>query len=121
MLPVQSKYKQDGLKSLSQSLYCQLAETAETQLAKTAAELQSEVSRCSAVTQPSFSTKTRLQCPQQAKYREAGRKEAKSSLYQRLPQTLETLHAKEAGELQSQVEAPGRPSAPPSLLWVGRV
>lgn len=43
MLPVQNKYKQDGLKGLSQSLHSQLAQTAETQLAKTVAELQSEV------------------------------------------------------------------------------
>lgn len=40
---VQSKYKEDGIKSLSQSLYSQLPETAETQLAKTVSELQSEV------------------------------------------------------------------------------
>lgn len=39
----------------------------------------------------------------QAKYKEAGRKEACSSLYSKLPQTLDTLHAKEASQLQSQV------------------
>lgn len=39
----QSKYK-EGRKSLSQSFYSQLPETAETQFAKSVAELQSEVS-----------------------------------------------------------------------------
>lgn len=39
----------------------------------------------------------------QAKYKEASRKEASSCLYHQLPETLETLHAKEATELQSQV------------------
>lgn len=43
MFPVQNKYKEEGLRSLSQSLYSQLPETAETQLAKSVAELQSEV------------------------------------------------------------------------------
>lgn len=40
---LQNKYKEDGMKSLSQSLYSQLPETTETQLAKTVSELQSEV------------------------------------------------------------------------------
>lgn len=39
----QSKYREDGMKSLSQSFYSQLSETAETQFAKTVSELQSEV------------------------------------------------------------------------------
>lgn len=42
-------------------------------------------------------------CFLQAKYKEASRKEASSCLYHQLPETLETLHAKEATELQSQV------------------
>lgn len=41
--PVQVKYRQEGLRSLPQSLYAQLAETAETQLARTVSELQSQV------------------------------------------------------------------------------
>lgn len=49
MFPVQNKYKEEGLRSLSQSLYSQLPETAETQLAKTVAELQSEVRLASAL------------------------------------------------------------------------
>lgn len=39
----QSKYKEGGRRSLSQSFYSQLPETTETQFAKTVAELQSEV------------------------------------------------------------------------------
>lgn len=37
------------------------------------------------------------------KYKEAGKKEVASSLYSTLPETLETQHAKEASQLQSQV------------------
>lgn len=43
MFPLQNKYKEDGLRSLSRSLYSQLPETSETQQAKTVAELRSEV------------------------------------------------------------------------------
>lgn len=43
MFNVQNKYKEEGLRNLSQSLYSQLPETPETQLAKTVGELQSEV------------------------------------------------------------------------------
>lgn len=43
MFNVQNKYKEEGLRSLPQSLYSQLPETPETQLAKTVGELQSEV------------------------------------------------------------------------------
>lgn len=39
----------------------------------------------------------------QTKYKEAGRREASSSLYSKLPETLDTLHAKEVSQLQSQV------------------
>lgn len=37
------------------------------------------------------------------KYKEAGKKGVSSALYSTLPETLETQHAKEASELQSQV------------------
>lgn len=43
VLASQSKYKEGGRKSLSQSFYSQLPETTETHFAKTVAELQSEV------------------------------------------------------------------------------
>lgn len=39
------------------------------------------------------------------KYKEAGKKRVQSSLYSTLPETLETQHAKEASQLQSQVHA----------------
>ena len=38
------------------------------------------------------------------KYKEAGRKGVSSSLYSTLPETMETQHAKEASQLQSEVE-----------------
>ena len=43
--------------------------------------------------------------PLQVKYKEAGRKEAGSSLYHQLPETLETQRVKEVTELQSEVQA----------------
>lgn len=39
----------------------------------------------------------------QVKYKEAGKKEVSSSLYSKLPETLETKHAKDVSQLQSQV------------------
>lgn len=39
------------------------------------------------------------------KYKQ-GKKETSSSLYSTLPETLETLHAREASELQSEVRTP---------------
>lgn len=39
----QIKYKEEGLKSLPQSLYSQLPQTADTEFAKSVSELQSEV------------------------------------------------------------------------------
>uniref|UniRef100_A0A669AUY9 Nebulette n=1 Tax=Oreochromis niloticus TaxID=8128 RepID=A0A669AUY9_ORENI len=41
-------------------------------------------------------------CVFQAKYKKASKKETSASLYHRLPETLETQHAKEASQLQSQ-------------------
>lgn len=40
----------------------------------------------------------------QMKYKETGKKDVMSSLYSTLPETLETQHAKEASQLQSQVQ-----------------
>lgn len=121
MFPVQNKYKEEGLRSLSQSLYSKLPETAETQLAKTVAELQSEVRLVSTLFYIScllFLFIVKLispRCPawkraSQSKYREASKKEAKTCLYHQLPETLETRHAKEASELQSQVHVGVRSS-----------
>ena len=39
----------------------------------------------------------------QAKYKEESLKEASDSLYHLLPETLETQHAREASDLQSEV------------------
>lgn len=39
----QNKYRESGVRSLSQSVYSQLPETADTQFARSACELQSEV------------------------------------------------------------------------------
>lgn len=41
----------------------------------------------------------------QTKYKEAGKKEVNTCLYSLLPETLETQHAKEAGELLSEVKS----------------
>lgn len=41
----------------------------------------------------------------QVKYKEAVKKEARESLYHRLPETLETQRVKEVTELQSEVRA----------------
>lgn len=41
--------------------------------------------------------------PFQSKYKEEGKKEAAISLYSILPETPETQHAREASELQSEV------------------
>ena len=40
---LQNKYKEDGKKNLSQSIYSQLPETSDTQFAKTVSQTQSEV------------------------------------------------------------------------------
>lgn len=42
-------------------------------------------------------------CVFQVKYKEAGKKQASTALYHQLPETMETQHAKEASQLQSQV------------------
>ena len=58
----------------------------------------------------------------QAKYKEAGKKQASSSLYHQLPETLETKHAKEAYELRSQVRSlkpSPRPTGLPCRIQMG--
>lgn len=44
-----------------------------------------------------------LCCVFKAKYKEASKKQTSASLYHRLAETLETQHAKEASQLQSEV------------------
>lgn len=115
--PFQRKYKQDGLRSLSQSLYSQLAETAETQLAKSLSELQSEVRLLLQCCEPAHGPHPPF-FPQ-SRYREAGRKEAEVSLFHQLPETLQTLHAREASRLQSQVHTAGSECrAPGASAWL---
>lgn len=43
-------------------------------------------------------------CLFQSKYKQEGLKEASLSLYSVMPETLQTQHAREASELQSEVE-----------------
>uniref|UniRef100_A0A3P9P1J4 Nebulette n=1 Tax=Poecilia reticulata TaxID=8081 RepID=A0A3P9P1J4_POERE len=88
---LQLKYKEEGRKDASVSLYAVLPETMETQHAKEATSLQSQV---------------RLSCvcfSLQRKYRDSVKKDLSCSLFHQLPETLETLHAKEASDLLSEV------------------
>lgn len=57
----------------------------------------------------------------QTKYKEAGKKQASSSLYHQLPETLETKHAKEAYQLRSEVSSQTHSAmrrGPFDLLWI---
>lgn len=88
------------------SVYSQLPETNDIQLARTLSEQQSEVVHVQYFFFSSsvvFSMVSLLWMWLQTKYREAGRKAASSCLYSKLPETLETHHAKEVSQLQSQV------------------
>lgn len=105
---MQLRYKEEGRRSQSMSVYSQLPETNDIQLARIMSEQQSEVHYfyvqyfffSSSVV---FSKVSLLLMCLQTKYREAGRKAASSCLYSKLPETLETHHAKEVSQLQSQV------------------
>lgn len=60
----------------------------------------------------------------QRKYKEAGKKAATSSLYSTLPENLDTRHAREVSQLQSQVRPPsgsGPEWAGPQVLPAGGV
>lgn len=94
-------------------MYSQLPQTNEIQFAKAVSEIQSEV-REHRVFKICLKVKPQSQrlhsmplfiifLSLQSKYKEAGKKEASSSLYSKLPETLETQHAKEVAQLQSQV------------------
>lgn len=100
------------MKSLSQSFYSQLPQTAETQFARTASELQSEVSRADTRTAGRPTADSVRECEKfnrpfsvvlQMKYRKAGRQQAGGSLYSVMAETLDTQHAKEVSQIQSQV------------------
>lgn len=92
------------------NLYSLLPDTLDAQRAKELTDAQSEVR--SRQMWPRRSTSSmKHDVPEsdsssfivQVKYREASKKQASTALYHLLPETLETQHAKEASQLQSQV------------------
>lgn len=88
------------------SVYSQLPETNDIQFARTASQQQSEVAHVQYFFThilEYFSTVSLLGMWLQIKYREAGKQAASSCLYSKLPETMDTRHAKEASQLQSQV------------------
>lgn len=94
-----------GVKEGTSCLYSQLPSTMETQRAKEAAELLSQVDaeaqvcdRVKVHADPNL-----MFSSPQVKYKEAVRKETSSSLYSTLPDTLETSFAREMTDMQSQV------------------
>uniref|UniRef100_A0A3B3BIM4 Nebulette n=1 Tax=Oryzias melastigma TaxID=30732 RepID=A0A3B3BIM4_ORYME len=84
---------------MQSSLFSQLPETAETQFVREMTEMLSEVRLCTELLFPSSFRLNILFI----KYKEAGKREALNCLYSKLPETLETRHAKEVSQLQSQV------------------
>lgn len=90
---------------MSVSLYSVLPDTLDTQHAKEQSNSHSQV-RSFVTWEPVVSAPFKLTarvCFLQVKYQEASRKQAAAALYHQLPETLETQHAKEASQLQSQV------------------
>lgn len=100
----QVKYKQE----VAGSIYQQLPETAETQLAKELRGVYSQVRPSLPPMQSKMSTPAcaclcdRSFCSQ-VTYQQDGKKEMERSLYSLLPETAETQLAKHASELQSEV------------------
>uniref|UniRef100_A0A3Q2NWI8 Nebulette n=1 Tax=Fundulus heteroclitus TaxID=8078 RepID=A0A3Q2NWI8_FUNHE len=87
---LQVKYKEDMKEKNQSSLYHQLPETTETQLAKHLSELQSDVRRKS------------LQSILLVKYKESGKRAMSRSLYSTMPETPESSFAREVGDLLSE-------------------
>lgn len=107
---VQNKYKQSFRESLASSLYSQLPQTAETQLAAKMSDLQSQVGHavvhlCSSLPTPSLASSSLGVSPVQSKYKEDGMRSLSQSFYSQLPETAETQLARSVSELQSQVTA----------------
>lgn len=119
----QTKYKEASKKQTSTPLYHRLPETLETQHAKEASQLQSQVrTDVMGQTQKSvFITGVQsltllllserpywccLLCMLQILYKEAGKKEMSRPVYHQLPDTLENQFARELSGMQSQVRAP---------------
>lgn len=94
------KYKQE----VGGSLYQQLPETAETQLAKELRGVYSQVRR-SPPLQPTWprAGHVTMSSSLQVKYGEDGKKEMERSLYSLLPETAETQFARHVSEIQSEV------------------
>lgn len=123
---LQLQYRKLGRQQAGSSLYSAMVDTLDTQHAREASQLQSQVdiqpaggsaggAAVVAVGSVKFKGNSKLHLqqspsvsvdlcrPLQVKYKEAGQKELSSSLFSTLPQTLQTEVAKELTELQSQV------------------
>lgn len=105
---MQVKYKQDSRKEVSGSLYHQLPETTETQLAKELKDIYSEVrntqtDKCEQHLCDKFGEVSSVCSFSQVKYKEEGKKEISKNLYSLLPETAETFFAKQMSEIQSEV------------------
>lgn len=105
---MQNKYKQGFRESVASSLYCQLPQTAETQLAAKVTDLQSQVGQvgvhlCSFSSSSSLASSSLCVSPVQSKYKEDGMRSLSQSFYSQLPETAETQLARSVSELQSQV------------------
>lgn len=113
----ESKYKEEGKKEASVSLYSILPETPATQHAREASELQSEIkykgntkaeissslySLLPETTETQF-VKELTEILSENKYKEEGKKELSSALYSQLPETAEMQLAKTVAEFQSEV------------------
>lgn len=100
----QSKYRESAKKESGTSLYHTLPETKDTQHAREATEIQSEVRWCSRDSHilTRFFMCSASVSPQQVRYKE-GKKLQSSSVYSQLPQTPQTQFAAKVSELQSDV------------------
>ncbi|MEQ2197958.1 hypothetical protein XENOCAPTIV_005673, partial [Xenoophorus captivus] len=99
VMDLQSEYKKDT-EDLANTLYSLLPETLESQFFKEMAETHSEV--CWSQFVRRFMGHQSVGLLQKA-YREEGKKEAGHSLYAQMPQTIETVFAKEVTKAQSDV------------------
>lgn len=112
----QTKYKEASKKQTSTPLYHRLPETLETQHAKEASQLQSQVrtditdlwqtQKSVFITESSLSHWCCLLRMLQILYKEAGKKEMSRPVFHQLPDTLENQFARELSGMQSQVRAP---------------
>lgn len=99
----QKKYKEDGKRKASVSLYSQLPDTPEIQHAVEVSQLQSEV-QTHTRTQILGRSSTLCVCLFQVNYRPKLQvKRAPSSLYSQLADTAEIQFAREMTEMQSEV------------------